>query len=200
MIVFDWDNTLFPTNAAQLILARPGKQSLTQSEIVELTALSQCVYGVLRAYIARYSAQNIRIITAAKRGWIKKCLASVSHIGQWSDIRALLFNAQQPIQIICPNNAILPFTTAKKVLMYKYNAFRFAVQRAARRPSMLVSIGDSSAEYVASKRCADNFAGMCVGRVKLKRYPSLTCLNRQCLRLLYLCEHLQRRTFNIDLA
>jgi len=203
MVVFDWDNTLFPTKAGKLFAARssPGNPStLTQSEFAELKALSQWVYGVLRAYIARYTAQNIRIVTAAKRGWVESCLARVGGIGRWSQIRALLFDAQQPIQIICPHNAILPFSTPKEILIYKYNAFRFVVQGAARLPSMLVSIGDSSAEYIASKKCAEGFDSMCVGRVKLQRHPSLRCLIRQCQCILDLCGHLQPESFDIDMS
>ena len=202
MVVFDWDNTLFPTKARQLLLRSRASKKLTDSEYAEFSTLSVWVHRVLRAYISFYSATNIGIVTAAKRGWIESSLSSLGGIGQWAQIRKLLFDAPQSqrIEIVCPNNAILPFTKAKDVEAYKHEAFRFLTQSSARRISMLVSIGDSHAEYAASKRCAEKVEGMCVGRVKLKKHPTVRCMIRQCQCMLDLCATLFPENFDIDMS
>jgi len=202
MVVFDWDNTLFPTKARQLLLSRASKK-LTPSEFAELSTLSVWVHRVLRAYISFHSASNIRIVTAAKRGWIEFSLGCLGGIGQWAQIRKLLFDAAQSqrIEIVYPNNAVLPFKKAKAVEAYKHEAFQYLTSRSsARRPQMLVSIGDSHAEYAASKRCADNAEGMCVGRVKLKQHPTVRCMIRQCQCILDLCATLFPENFDIDMS
>jgi len=203
MVVFDWDNTLFPTKARQLILSRASKQ-LTESEYQELTSLSEWVYRVLRAYISFYSARNICIVTAAKRGWIESSLGSLGGIGQWAQIRKLLFfgDPAQRIEVVYPSAAILPFTKASAVAAYKHEAFQHLTRNGASRPhiQMLVSIGDSYAEYQASKRCAASVEGMCVGRVKLKKHPSLRSMIRQCQCMVDLCETLFPENFDIDMS
>jgi len=203
MVVFDWDDTLFPTKARQLMRSRASKK-LSKSEFLELCALSKSVHRVLRAYISLYSARNICIVTSAQWGWIQHCLDRVSGIGRWSQIRKLIFDPAQRIDIVCPGPSFLPFRKAEDVDLYKHAAFLYLIQSrsCARRPriSMLVSFGDSVAEYVASKRCAESFAGMCVGRVKLKKHPSIRCMTRQCQRMLDLCETLSPKNFDIDMS
>jgi len=196
LIVLDWDNTLFPTKAIQLIRARPGEAKWTKKDAAELCALSAWVYRVLRAYIAAYSAQNIRIVTAARRGWVESSLKSVSRIGRWSEVAQLISSSS--IEIVCPDSAILPFKKNAEVLNYKLNAFVSAVS--ASRPSMLLSVGDSDVEFQASRKCAEGIAGMCVGRVKLQSRPSFQCMTRQCQFVLNLCAKLKVATFNIDVS
>jgi len=198
MVVFDWDNTLFPTKARQLIRRRRSRM-LTGVEFEELRALSEWVYRVLRAYISFYGARNICIVTAAKRGWIEKSLESMGSIGRWSHISKLLFDVELRIAVVYPSAAVLPFTKAEGVESYKHDAFRYLTQ-SRRAISMFVSIGDSHAEYAASKRCAENVAGMCVGRVKLAKNPSLRCMARQCQCMLDLCQTLFAENFDIDMS
>ena len=208
LIGFDWDNTLFPTKARQLILSRAGQSKFpTKSELKELCALSHWVHRVLSAYISYYSAQRICIVTAAKRGWIEASLRSLSGVGVWAQIREMLFNkdATQRIEIVYPRSALLPFVAKKEVLRYKREAMHSLCRSrmgigSCERIRMLVSIGDSSAEYSASKLCAESFEGMCVGRVKLQRYPTLRCLIRQCQCMLDLCANLQPENFDIDMS
>jgi len=198
LIVFDWDNTLFPTKALQLIRSRPGKPKFSKKDLAELCELSQWVYRVLHAYITVYSAQNIRIVTAAKQGWIESSLKSLGSIGRWSEIAQLI--ASSPIEITCPDVAILPFKSATEVLNYKHSAFVSAVSGSALTPAMLLSVGDSSAEYVASQKCAEGFEGLCVGRVLLQRLPSLSCMTQQCQFVLNLCPLTHTTNFDINLS
>merc|ERR1712013_898995 len=150
LIVFNWDNTLFPTKALQLIRARPNQQTLTQSDYDELTALSQVVYRVLHNYISRFSSRSIRIVSAARNGWIASCLRFVRGIGSWSAIHNLLFDAVHPIETVYPQRGAAHFEAFEHVMSFKYNAFRNLIQ--THRPRLFVSIGGSRAEYVASRR------------------------------------------------
>jgi len=195
LFVFDYDNTLFPTWVRQLILQQ--QRPFTRAEFAELCTLSQWVYAVLHAYISRYSARNIKIVTAAKQGWIGSSLMRLGGIGCWSAIRTLLFDAVHPIELVFPHISILPFKSAPEVATYKYNAFRSLVHACS--PDMLVSIGDSSAEYEASKKCAEGVEGMSLGRVKLKRHPSLLCMIRQCQFMLDRCQKLEIKNFCLAL-
>jgi len=198
LIVFDWDNTLFPTKAMQLISSRPGKAKFTKKDGAGLCKLSKWVHRVLRAYIAVYSSQNIRIVTAARQGWIEQSLRSVGRIGRWAQIAQLISSSS--IEITYAEDAILPFKSATEVLNYKHRAFVSAVAGSASRPSMLLSVGDSDAEFKASKQCAADIAGMSVGRIKLQSRPSLSCMSRQCQFLVNVSAKLCVANFDIDVS
>jgi len=207
LIVFDWDNTLFPTKAMQLISSRPGKAKFTKKDGAELCKLSQWVYRVLRAYIAVYSSQNIRIVTAARQGWVESSLKSVRRFGRWTQIAELISSSSieiLPLNLITyAEDAILPFKSATEVLNYKHRAFVSSVAGCASRlsrPSMLLSVGDSDAEFAASKQCADKIEGMKVGRVKLQSHPSLSCMSRQCQFLVNVSAKLCVANFDIDVS
>jgi len=195
LIVFDWDNTLFPTKAMQRIYSE--RQSLSASDLAELKALSEVVYSVLFAYISHYSSRNVCIVTAARKGWIESCLQSMVGVGSWTAIRNLLFDRAHPIRMVYPPNSALPFATSKSVLAYKYGAFRALVL--AQRPRLLVSIGDSEAEYVASHLSAKGVQGMAVGRVLLKRHPSIETMIAQNHFALNLCVNIRNTNFDYDL-
>jgi len=198
LVVFDWDNTLFPTKAMQLISSRPGKTKFTKKDGAGLCELSKWVHRVLRAYIAVYSSQNIRIVTAARQGWVESSLRRMGRIGRWAQIAQLISSSS--IEITYAEDAILPFKSATEVLNYKHRAFVSAVAGCASRPSMLLSVGDSDAEFAASKQCADKIEGMSVGRVKLQSHPSLSCMSRQCQFLVNVSAKLSVANFDIDVS
>jgi len=199
LIVFDWDNTLFPTTRV-LELTRTRKV-LSKQDVDELGSLSQWVYSVLYAYISQYSAQNIRIVTAADRGWFEKSLQCLSGIGWWSAIRNLLFDPALNIKITFPRREMLPFKpNSKDVFYYKLGAFQNLCL--ACRPSLLISIGDSRAEYAASKECVKSVGRhslhISLGRIKLKAYPSIRCMIQQSQFVLDLCGRMEPKDYDLE--
>lgn len=200
LIVFDWDNTLFPTHF--LTRKRGGKRINIAKFKQLLEELSRWVYRVLCAYITHYSAQNICIVTAGREGCLEMFLSKLGKIGLWSDIRRLLFDSEHRIEMLHPPRTILPFKTSTAVCSYKHSAFISLIQRSSDQPRVFVSIGDSSAEYDAAAKCGARLEGLCVGRVRLKQFPSLSCLIRQSQFILDLCATLEMDTesFDIDIS
>jgi len=196
LIVFDWDNTLFPTKALKRMESRSRKSKYILSDLDELSDLSHWVHRVLSEYISFYGSQSICFVTAEKRGWVESTLRSLSGIGVWAQIRSLL----DGLYVVCAHSSILPFAYKEHILSHKLEAFQYHCRRCPFRVRMLVSIGDSAAEFEASKLCADGNEGMSVGRVKLQKRPSLRCLIRQCQFVLDLCANLQPENFDIDMS
>jgi len=197
MVIFDWDNTLFPTKALQLMHNRPGKHKYSEEERDALHKLSKWVHRVLRAYISMYSAQNLAIVTSAANGWIEKGMKILGSIGRWSQIAQIIEKLPR-IDITCPEQAMLPFKSANERLNYKHTAFVNTL--AKKKVSMLISVGDSKAEFRASKKCAEVFEGMAVGRVKLRKHPTVKCMTRQLQFMMNLCQQTLTESFDIDVS
>jgi len=197
LVVFDWDNTLYPTTKVrQGMQSGRGKLTLTQLDLDELALLSECVYSMIDAYISLHSAQNIRIVTSAERGWIETSLWMLDGVGWWSAIYKLLFDPVNPIEMVCPSKDILPFKKSKDVIQYKLGAFRNFIRVC--RPSLLISIGDSRAEYLASKKSVEGVKGVSVGRIKLKTKPSLSCMAQQTQFIMDQCNKLAPKDFDLE--
>ena len=69
---------------------------------------------MIRAYIAVYASHNVRIVTAAKQGWIKSAQEPGQHRTVVRDCAAHI----APIESACPDDAILLFKSATEVLDY----------------------------------------------------------------------------------
>ena len=141
VIVFDYDDTLFPTHKLREFLARPTNttntsttpitkpittesktnvgnkyQSLlskiTDEEMNGLVYLSWLTLNLLTAYILQYSTKNIFIVSASGNGWIQHSLKLVYQIGYFSQIYDLLFNDRIGIE-----NRILIIHPSSDVLL-----------------------------------------------------------------------------------
>ena len=73
LVIFDWDDTLFPTTA---ITSNGGKGI----NVRDLLNLGKSVYELLEEYIARFGAKNLFIVTNAKKSWFLRSLKMVSDI------------------------------------------------------------------------------------------------------------------------
>ena len=106
IIVFDYDDTLFPTTKYNEIMARPLPNAttfcqnksqhimskMTEKEMIEWIKLSQIALNLLSSYIQKYSPKNICIVSASSNNWIQKSLLDVYQIGSFSQIYHSLFN------------------------------------------------------------------------------------------------------------
>eukprot|EP01083_Nonionella_stella_P063449 164867_1 len=175
LVIFDWDNTLFPTFELQ-------NPDLNKFRVTseKLGALSQAIYEVISVYIAAYKARNIRIVSASAKGWIRSSLLRVYNIGCFKEIYNLIFVKHQ-IQLIHPKSIYLPFTAPRQVSVWKYRVFQVLLRDRYEKKRIyemnthhtLISIGDSIYEFEASKQAAMAFNNVFVHRLKLIEQPSL---------------------------
>ena len=75
LVIFDWDDTLFPTTALRI---NEG-QSVPASDLYNL-GLS--VYKLLDKYIARFGSENLCIVTNGRKSWVLDSLKMVSDLYQ----------------------------------------------------------------------------------------------------------------------
>eukprot|EP01083_Nonionella_stella_P316139 1144754_1 len=178
LIVFDWDDTLFPTSKSKQMSAQQ-KVSLSDVDHTQMNELSCCIYTVLSSFIGKYGAHNICIVSASEKGWIKQSLSMVANIGRFADICNLLF-VKHKIEMIHPLKRDLPFVTDTHVFDWKYRVFRILLRDShltndcSSTVNTLVSFGDSPHEYKAAKHAARLFRNVLVHRVQLLCKPSLT--------------------------
>ena len=110
VIVFDFDDTLFPTKKFKEIKARPNAlnkscshpnysgsliSKMNASEMKAFIELSWTALNLLTLYINKYSSKNICIVSASEAGWVKRALLHVYGIGCFKQIYDLIFNPPQ---------------------------------------------------------------------------------------------------------
>ena len=176
IIVFDYDDTIFPTTAIKQIFQRynpyhspinhPSKwnqdellKRINAKELNELMQLSCITLNLLMAYIAKYSTKNIFIVSAATSKWFQHSLSIVKNIGFYQQIFELLTNFG--IQKFHPSSASDLRKNKNATTKWKYNQFKsilnckkiFSDKNKNNEHSKIntfVSIGDSGYEYQAA--------------------------------------------------
>ena len=73
LVIFDWDDTLFPTTAIRI---NEGKDI----SVSELLKLGQSVYKLLEEYIASFGAKNLCIVTNGVQSWVSDSLKMLSDV------------------------------------------------------------------------------------------------------------------------
>ena len=213
VIVFDYDDTIFPTTKLKEIAGRPGNDifsKITESELNDLIHLSLVTLNVLSLYILHYSRKNISIVTAASNGWIQQSLGIVYKIGYFSQIYQLLFpdhlnqnNNDDILQIFNPTPEISKSFKSKKqyfqiseypVFKWKYNVFKHILkQKYANKDNVINTftfIGDSEWEYQASKALRHNYCktkNLFIDGIKLLSKPSFNSLKDEQTLIYGLC-------------
>eukprot|EP01083_Nonionella_stella_P040418 109698_1 len=194
LIVFDWDDTLFPTKKVCQMNKLPEFDDRRIQYEQELNELSHLIYKVLSEYIHRYKAGNIRIVSSSEKGWIQKSLIMLAHIGCFESIYHLIMDHHIPL--IHPLRSCLPWTTRKKVLIWKAKVFRSLLNdcyscdmsSSDHTLNSFVCIGDSVYEFKASKLAAKAFDNLFVHRIKFMKSPSMNDMMDQMNLLLKFCE------------
>ena len=95
-VVFDWDDTLFPTTAF-LNMRESGLDH------VELEKLSKSVLCLLHQYLFVYGQQNVFIVTNADKRWILQSLNMAIDLCQRYSIQ----NSFKPIRSLILNGNIM---------------------------------------------------------------------------------------------
>lgn len=184
ILILDWDDTLCPTTAAL-----SGEHEEEQIDPVQLQKLSKLVLDLLTRYTAQCGSENVFIVTNGGKDWIFSSLMSLMNIcrrlrvvdNSFQSIFNLLFSDK--IKTISASHH---FGSAypQRPTVWKYLAFQHIIERMVGdgdEKCALISIGDSMAEYTASKEAAkaSKKKQMFVHRLKLKEKPMIKEMNKQ---------------------
>ena len=180
VIVFDFDDTLFPykkwkeinsmSNATKINNSTPNYSAqsfmskMSDTELTEFIELSWATLNLLKSYINQYSHKNIYIVSASSKGWIKKALKSVYDIGAFNQIYHLILENYRILTFNPSSDVMKSFGIKKAYKTYgdhpcskwKYNTFKFILnQRRMNNFGVIntfVFIGDSPFEYEAANK------------------------------------------------
>ena len=75
LVIFDWDDTLFPATAFNV---DNGKNI----EAIDLLNLGKSVYELLEKYILHFGVENLCIVTNGKKSWVSDSLKMLSDLYQ----------------------------------------------------------------------------------------------------------------------
>ena len=198
LLIFDWDDTIFPTTALL-----KTKEPLTA---IQLEEFGKSAYEVIVTAIQLFSAENIYIVTNAGNQWVQQSIDVVMKMfwnqntrsEYWFQIKQLLattFNGHV-ISARALQEAAYPNQTTlwKKWTIKQLAINHFGVN--AQSECTIISIGDSSDEYdasLATKQCLKTEYGVQsvhLNRCKLQRSPSSNTMMAQFSALKYLMEGL----------
>ena len=211
VIVFDYDDTIFPSTAIKNIFKRYNPindiskwnlqellQRITISEWNDLVQLSVVTYHLLSIYTQKYSMENIFIVSAAKPKWFKHSLSIIETIGCYKQIGKILKN----FKITKLFDGSVSDSTNKNPTKWKYNKFesilkfkKFFSDKNENKIDTFVSIGDSAYEYHAAgqlKNINDKNNKFFVHRIKLIDHPSLNHLYAEQYKLCQSCLYFER--------
>lgn len=205
MVIFDWDDTLFPTT--EFI-----KKSKSMS-IENLYKWGSRVFELLKLYIDTFGAQNVYIITNGDKGWIEYSLQMASKqfqiLNDWRldyfiSIKSLLqvyriktISARSLYQDEYPKQS-----KTWKEYTFIDQAFNHFYEE---NKGIILSIGDSFDEWIASNDCIEFMnnldkeeSNFCLQRIKLQRTPSLDQLMKQWRTLILIAHDLNLQTSSFD--
>ena len=205
VVVFDFDDTLFPTTKVKQIMKRSSSANITPSEMNEFVNLSWVTYNLLKTYIAQYSKQNIFIVSASSQGWVKQALSIMYNIGYYAKIYHLLFDTKgnEIITICHPSDSIIQSfkqhanckdVSSHPACTWKYKAFKHIcdtkmnpkISRDLQLVNTFVIIGDSEFEYEAAKKlseCYKKDKNVFIHRIKLMHRPTMESLYQDQIKL-----------------
>ena len=186
LVIFDWDDTVFPTTA---LFKNRDKVNIRQ-----LTEFGKSAHDLICRYIDTFSAENVYIVTNGSSKWLKQSLgiiiererASSKTDLYWSRIKEILSTTLRG-QVIStslygetyPNQPVLWKTLVFNQIAVKH--FDGSVQREC----TIISIGDSSVEFKASLETKEYLQSDCehqmvnLIRVSLAKKPSRALMMNQ---------------------
>lgn len=205
MVIFDWDDTLFPTTYTIT--------NETQLSLTELHSFGAKVYKLLMKYIDTFGGDNIYIITNGGDGWIQYSLNETS-----SKFQALLNGSSSDKDTVATTPKMKDYfksilaifkiyrirtisarhlyghqypgeTTRWKELAFAYYSYHHFYSDGLKDNNIVMTIGDSCDEWIASKdtlyylqrQAYDNMIPVAFNlqRIKLKEKPTLSYLMKE---------------------
>jgi len=77
VVIFDWDDTLFPTSA-WISTERKGSKLNESADLASLRRVGRAVYDLLAYYLKLFGAKNVRVVTNGTKSWVLKSLQQCS--------------------------------------------------------------------------------------------------------------------------
>ena len=182
VVIFDWDDSLYPTTA--LLKTRHNNKKTSNNNnhqsnnkhfdnvsIAELKEFGETLYETFQTYIKLFGANNIYIITNGSTEWVLKSLIDSSLYYKQEmnkedkDYFIALYNLFLELNIsIISGKRLFGVQFPKKPMLWKSKTFCEIAERSfdiksssnnIRNTYILISIGDSDNEYIAAReaRC-----------------------------------------------
>jgi len=192
LIIWDWDDTIFPTFSFRTHQDRKDKLFMTK-----LRTLVSLTEEVFECMIAEYGAENIVIVTNASANWIQKCLEVELIEAIYASFRSML--SKHRIDTISASTPSITKQHPDDPHKWKEVVFsRLFDQHFGPRPDgddhgvdlgvdhgvgggdkssdevqCITSIGDSLCEFKASDRASQWMEHRVLNRLRLRPNPSI---------------------------
>jgi len=181
-IVFDWDDTLFPTS---WLIERNGGYKLIDNPFIDIK-MNEYIPILISTIQKAKSLGEVIIITNARRYWVIDCLSF------WlKDVKGFFEN----ITVISARDCFARFLPEDNPTMWKCMAF----DRELTNCDMMISIGDSDAEKDGIKFAKEaTQTRIIIKTIKLVENPSITELIIQHIKLIKQMESMFNDSQNYD--
>merc|ERR1719242_2295301 len=207
IVIFDWDDTLFPTTS---VVCKQEKHIT----VGDLQSLGHSIYKMLGKYIETFGANNIFIVTNGSSNWVLESLKEMSRVYQVSfegiddqnergkDYWAAIYNSLISLKLrIVSAKALYSQDHHQQPTLWKTLVFKSIVKEHFNLYSgsdnniySIISIGDSEDEYVASHEAKQMISTMNrlnrnnniarLHRIKLKEEPTIAEMVNQVASLM----------------
>ena len=199
LIVWDWDDTIFPTYSFRTQMDKKDKHFMSK-----LSILVNFIEKIFEEMIKIYGSSNIIIVTNASETWIDKCL-------NVDIVQDTFWNFQQNIlkkyNIKTVSASTIDITSKHPKNHYKWKEIVF--DRIFRNHfdlnsdlnlnentiNCITSIGDSLCEYNASYTASNFIKNRILNRIRLKSNPTISDMIFQLKEILIM---IKQFGFNID--
>merc|ERR1719242_727256 len=196
IVIFDWDDTLFPTTS---VVCKQEKHIT----VGDLQSLGHSIYKMLGKYIETFGANNVFIVTNGSENWVLDSLKEMSRVYQVSfdgiddknerrkDYWAAIYNSLVSLKLrIVSAKALYSQDHPQQPTLWKTLVFKSIVKEHFNLYSgsdnniyCIISIGDSENEFIASYEAKQMISTMNrlnrnnniarLHRVKLKEEPTI---------------------------
>merc|ERR1719361_2932989 len=207
IVIFDWDDTLFPTTS---VVCKQEKHIT----VGDLQSLGHSIYKMLGKYIDTFGANNVFIVTNGSSNWVLESLKEMSRVYQVSfqgiddeqerrkDYWAAIYNSLVSLKLrIVSAKALYSQDHPQQPTLWKTLVFKSIVKEHFNLYSgsdnniySIISIGDSEDEYVASHEAKQMILTMNrlnrnnniarLHRIKLKEEPTIAEMVNQVASLM----------------
>eukprot|EP01083_Nonionella_stella_P076790 209400_1 len=194
LLIWDWDDTLFPTYAFRTHADKKDEQFMSKLKI-----MVDIIHEIFTKMIATYGAKHIIIVTNGSENWIHKCLNVDIVQPTFMKLQVLLTKHKIPmisasrmaIRRKYPTN---PYKW-KEIVFADYFAHFFGNDRIP----CITSIGDSLCEYKASDISSKRFKDRILNRVLFKSNPSISEMIFELRQILMMTSYFGVTRDDIDL-
>ena len=200
MVIFDWDDSMYPTTAFLKKKNINTTQSYKDIPLELFREFGETLYLTFQTYIKIFGHQNIYIVTNGSVEWVLKSLINSSLFYKQKfvdkkDYFAALYNSFLELNItIISSKRLYAYQFPKKPMLWKSKTFcqiaagQFDIS-SPDRVYIIISIGDSDTEYIAAREAGyllmeknvfykmNNIIRL--HRVKLKQKPSISDIIKQ---------------------